>query len=80
MFQLVVAFAVTQTTSLQQQLELGYRRFDLRIADTQQFYNDTFFWHHSITGDAIFEGMSASFRSTEVRLFSRNTPMILRYM
>ena len=54
----------TQTDDLGQQLQHGFRYFDLRIADCELF-NDTFFWWHGITADTIFQGLEqiASFAS-----------------
>ena len=53
-------FARTHETTLGQQLYLGFRHLDLRIADTLELYNDTFFWHHGITGDEIFDGKNVA--------------------
>ena len=54
-------FAVTQDSSISEQLDAGFRYFDMRIADVLAAFNDTnFYWWHSLTGDSIYSGAHES--------------------
>ncbi len=52
----LVNWSITQDRDLSAQLQAGYRAFDLRIADVEQF-GDTFRWWHGLSADEIFEGL-----------------------
>ena len=53
----VVNWSMTQPDKFDLQMEYGFREFDMRIADVDEYEPGVFRWWHGLAGDDITEGL-----------------------